>query len=149
MHNPNPMSNVATVLKNEIARVARKQVRAELEPLKKAAAQYRSAIAAMKRDLAALERQVRSMGSRVAKSSPAVVDDAQSDGTKRRFSAPRLAAHRARLGLSAADYGRLAGVSSLSIYRWESGQVRPRAQQIDALARVRSLGKREVVARLG
>jgi hypothetical protein len=37
--------NIASVLKEEIARVARKEVRSETENLKKASAQYRSEIA--------------------------------------------------------------------------------------------------------
>lgn len=67
---------------------------------------------------------------------------------KRRFSAQRLAKHRASLGLSAQDYGRLVGVSGQSIYKWEAGDVRPRATQIEALASVRALGKRAAAARL-
>ena len=53
------MANIASVLKAEIARVARKEVRAELEGLKKAIAQHRSAIAELRRELAALQRQLK------------------------------------------------------------------------------------------
>jgi DNA-binding transcriptional regulator YiaG len=65
-----------------------------------------------------------------------------------RFSARSVKAQRARLGLSAKDFGRLVGVSALSIYAWESGKSRPRKKQLPGLAAVRHLGKREARQRL-
>jgi DNA-binding transcriptional regulator YiaG len=58
------------------------------------------------------------------------------------------AALRARLGLSAKDFGRLVGVAGLTIYSWESGKSRPRQKQLAGLAAVRHLGKREAGKRL-
>ena len=65
-----------------------------------------------------------------------------------RFRADGLKSHRAKLGLSAADYGRLVGASELSVYNWESGKARPRTQQVAKLAAVRGIGKREAGRRL-
>ena len=53
-----------------------------------------------------------------------------------------------QLGLSAADYGRLVGVSALTIYNWESGKSRPRRAQFAAIVAVRGIGKREAADRL-
>ena len=50
------MPDIAAVLKEEIARLARKEVRSQTEGLKKASAQYRRDIAALKRQVAELER---------------------------------------------------------------------------------------------
>lgn len=139
------MPNIASVLKTEIARVARKEVRTEMDSLKKASTQYRSNIAGLKRQVAALERQLKQLSKGVKRQPPAVTEP--SDG-KIRYSAKRLADHRAKLGLSAKDYGTLIGVSALSIYKWEGGNVRPRDAQLRAIAAVRKLGKREAAARL-
>jgi transcriptional regulator with XRE-family HTH domain len=57
-------------------------------------------------------------------------------------------AQRERLGLSAADYAKLVGVSSLTIYNWEHGKTRPRAEQLAALVALRGIGKREALHRL-
>jgi DNA-binding transcriptional regulator YiaG len=57
-------------------------------------------------------------------------------------------AQRERLGLSAADYAKLVGVSSLTIYNWEQGKTRPRQEQLAALVAVRGIGKREAIKRL-
>jgi DNA-binding transcriptional regulator YiaG len=50
--------------------------------------------------------------------------------------------------LSAKDYGKLVGVSLLSIYNWEQGKSRPQKAQRVALAAVRGIGKREAMAKL-
>ena len=55
---------------------------------------------------------------------------------------------RARLGLSAADFGRLVSASGQSIYNWEAGKASPRATQQAAIAAVRGIGKREAAKRL-
>ncbi|MCY1231275.1 hypothetical protein D9M72_437170 [compost metagenome] len=143
------MPNIASILKAEISRVARKEVRAEIETLKKASAAHRASITELRRQVGALEKELR----RVAKGATRPTetpdsDDEASAGTKRRFSATRLAAHRARLGLSAATYGQLVSVSGQTIYHWEQGKARPRAAQLESLAAVRDLGAREIAERL-
>lgn len=140
------MPNIASVLKEEIARVARKGVRGETERLKSASSQYRSDIAALKRRIATLERQVRNLGKAGSKKSKG--DAEEETDSKLRFSAKGLAAKRRRLGFSAAEMGLLLGVSAQSVYKWEDGKARPRASQLPTIAEVRKLGKRAAVALL-
>jgi len=139
------MPNIASILKAEISRVARKEVRAEIESLKKTSALHRSSIAALRRQVGALEKELRRANQGSARRTRAdESDEAGESGPKRRFSATRLAAHRTKLGLSAAIYGKLVGVSGQTIYHWEQGKARPRAAQLESLASVRDLGRREV-----
>jgi DNA-binding XRE family transcriptional regulator len=141
------MPNIAALLKSEIVRVARKEIRAELRSLRKATGTYRSEIAELKRRLQALEQELR----RVVKAARTVApspDAPEEPGSETRFSAKGLASHRKRLGLSAADAGLLVGASGLSIYKWERGDARPRAKYLPALVAFRSLGKKEAAARL-
>jgi len=141
------MPNIGTVLKSEISRVSRKEARGETQGLKKSIAQYRSQIADLRRRMQALEQQVKRLGKAAARTAPASVEP-EEQGSHLRFSAKGLANHRKRLGLSAAAMARLLGVSALSVYKWESGKVRPRARQIEAIAALRGLGKRQVAERL-
>ena len=140
------MANIGTMLKQEISRLARREIRGQVEAVKKASAQYRRHIAALKRQVAKLEQQ---LGALLRRTLPR-----PSGGTDRpmpsnvRFVPKGLRAQRGRLGLSAADYGRLAGVSAQSIYNWEQGHAKPRAEQLAALAALRSIGKREARVRL-
>ena len=50
--------------------------------------------------------------------------------------------------MSASAYGRLVGVSGMTIYNWEQGKSRPKEPQLAALVAVRSIGKRDAKARL-
>ncbi|MBJ2157191.1 helix-turn-helix domain-containing protein [Variovorax sp. IB41] len=142
------MPNIASILKAEISRVARKEVRAEIDILKKASAQHRASIAALRRQVSALEKELRRAAKGAARRAPAddadQTDESGEAGPKRRFSATRLATHRGKLGLSAASYGKLVGVSGQTIYHWEQGKARPRAAQLQSLAAVRSLSKKDV-----
>lgn len=140
------MPNIATVLKEEIARVARKETRADTQPLKNASARYRSDIAALKRRIAALEKLVSRLGKAAAKTAPVAMADEQASSF--RFSASGLQAQRKRLGLSASEAGLLLGVSDQSVYKWENGKTRPRASQFASIAALRSLSKTQASARL-
>lgn len=142
------MSNLAAAIKSEISRLARKEVRSEIGALRKTVVQQRAHIAALRRQLEALERaskrSLRTSSSRAAK--PAAADE--DEDRSLRFRAAGLASHRKRLGLSASDFGRLLGVSGQSVYKWEAGEVKPRRSQLEAISTVRKLGKREALARL-
>jgi DNA-binding transcriptional regulator YiaG len=140
------LSNIASVLKEEIARLVRRELRGETESLKKASSRYRSEIAALKRRIEALEKQVSRLEGMVPKKAAPAVDEESE--TKLRFKPQGVRAQRTRLGLSAAAMGALVGVSAQTIYNWEAGTSRPRAGQLVVLAAVRKMGKREVKARL-
>jgi len=137
------MPNIASILKSEIARVARKEVRAETLQLKKAVSAYRSQIAMLKRRAQALEQQLRALGKRGSKAAPKPAGDDGEVPASFRFSAKGLKSHRRRLGLSAHDCGVLLGASGQSIYKWEDGKARPRAKHLPAIAALRNLGKKD------
>jgi len=140
------MPKIAAALREEIQRLARKELKAIIGPLKRHRAEDRSAIAALKREVAELKRNQAFLQKREARrleKAPAAKD---AEGV--RFSPKWLAADRARLGLSAKDYGTLVGVSMLTIYNWEKGKSKPRAPQLAAWAKVRGIGKREALKRL-
>lgn len=139
--------NIATALKSEICRVARKEVRAEVTALKTASSRYRSDIAELKRRIVQLERLVGQLNTGSRKKLAAVPEEDQ-PATVARYSARNLAALRRRLGLSAADLGRLLGVSGASIYLWEQGDIRPRSRNMPAIARVRAMTKKTALAHL-
>lgn len=137
------MPDIASVLKSEIARIARKEIRVEIDSLKKAVGTYRSEIAALKRRAQTLEQELK----RVQKSAPNPQAPAN-DGaaTKLRFSAKGLAKQRQRLGLSAEAVGLLVGASGQSVYNWEAGSARPRAAHLAAIAALRALSKTQAAA---
>jgi DNA-binding transcriptional regulator YiaG len=140
------MANLASLLNEKIRRVARREIRGQTQKTRRLTAQHRRDIAALKRQVVALARTVTFLEKQEQRlvASPPVPQEAKGV----RFSARSVKAQRARLGLSAKDFGRLVGVSALSIYAWESGKSRPRKKQLPGLAAVRHLGKREARQRL-
>ena len=134
------MPNVASVLKSEISRVARKEVRGETVALKKAVSAYRTEIAALKRRANAVEQLLRRLANGHSKASAS--PEVDQDISKFRFSAKGLASQRQRLGLSAEQCGLLLGASSQSVYNWEQGKTRPLARHLPAIATVRGMTKK-------
>ena len=137
------MPNLAVVFKTEISRIARKELRQETDPLRKALAQQRREIAHLKREIVALAKASRETSrtvKRVTASQPA------NEPRALRFSSKGLHGHRTRLGLSADDLGKLLGVSGQTIYNWEQGKTSPRDAQKAAIGSLRKMGKREAAA---
>jgi DNA-binding transcriptional regulator YiaG len=145
------MSSLGTFLKTEIARLSRREIRSQVEPVKKQSAIHRKHIAALKRQVVALERlvaQLRRGTVKAGRAAPAAAADDGEGAGNSRFSAKGFKTLRARLGLSAADVGKILGVSGQSVYNWEARKSVPRKSQLAALASLRGMGKREAQAKL-
>jgi len=140
------MPKIATMLKEEIVRLARKEVRRQTSVLRKMSAQYRRDIAEMKRRFSDLQRKVSPLEKQVLKGVSPQVPEAGAERV--RFTAKGLRSQRQRLGLSAANYGKLIGVTGQTVYSWESETSWPRKSQLASIASLRRLGKREALARL-
>jgi DNA-binding transcriptional regulator YiaG len=140
------MPNIAAVLKQDISRISRKEVRGLMRSLQKASAQFRRDIAALKRQ----DSQLKAVITRLERSNRASVQPKTNgaDTEKVRFTVRSVKSQRERLGISAADYGSLIGVSAATVYKWEHGTSKPRRAQLSSLAALRSLGKREARRRL-
>lgn len=143
------MANLAAVLKSEVTRLARKELRAETDALKKTVAGQRAEIAALKRRTTELEKSLNALTRLANKAGRGAQSTPEDAGTGSfRFRAAGMASNRKRLGLSAEDFGLLVGASGQSVYLWESGKMKPRQPNIAAIAALRGVGKREVVKRL-
>lgn len=139
------MPNIATILKAEITRLARKEVKSQVNSTRRINTQQRSDLADLKRRVQELERVVARLTKGAKKPAAPTSEDAMS---VTRFTAKGLASQRRRLGLSAEDFGRLVGASALSVYKWEGGKAKPRAKFMPAIAAVRTMGKKEAAKRL-
>jgi DNA-binding transcriptional regulator YiaG len=146
------MPNIASVLKAEISRIARKEGRLAADALRTAMSAQRSEVAALKRRVqeleTALKASARTSGRAQAAKPSANSASRDKDFGGLRFRAAGMAANRKRLGLSAEDFGLLVGATGQSVYSWESGKSKPRANSLAAIAALRGVGKREVAARL-
>ena len=139
------MPNVGQVLKSEISRLSKKEVRAHVGPVQSATRAHRKQLAALKKQVQQLERQIAAL----RRASAAKVPPAEGEvDTKLRFSAKGLRSLRNRLGLSAEEFGLLIEVSGQTVYNWENGKTVPRPAQLPGIAALRTVGKKEARTRL-
>jgi DNA-binding transcriptional regulator YiaG len=140
------MPNVNAVLNEQIRRLARREIKTNTRTIKKTTGHYRHDIATLKRQVSQLFKQVGLLQKQVPTEPQAPPADVIQ---KSRLRIDGLKARRTRLGLSAKDYGKLLGVSGLTIYNWEAGKSKPRRSQLPMIVAARDLGKREAMRRLG
>lgn len=141
------MPNIATVLKEEITRLARKELRQHTDPLRAQVAAQRKAIVALKQEVDRLRREVVKLGKGAAKIAPAKADAGPS-GRQSRYSGALLRKLRERLGLSRDAFAPLLGASPQAVYNWEHTDTRPRQEFLDKIALIRGLDKAQVMALL-
>ena len=114
----------------------------------------RKPIAALRRDVSELKRQVAELkrllravqkGGQPRAATVAVPDAEAVKPSRIRPTGPMVRKLRAKMGLTQAEFAKLAGVSSLTISKWESaeGRIMLRNRTLAAFAGVRKMGKRE------
>ncbi len=137
------MPNVAQVLREEITRLARKEVRTEYDPLRKQVRTLRQTVKGQQETIAKLEKALDKMVT-LSSDTSASLYAPEEEETRARVTAASIKRHRNRLNLSQAELGTLLDVSTNTIVRWEAGTSRPRVQHRAALIKMRDLGRREV-----
>jgi DNA-binding transcriptional regulator YiaG len=138
------MPNITSALNQHIRQLARRELKGSIVEANKRSAEHRRSIAALKREVTTLRRELATL----KKFAPKAPEMPKADLGKARLRIDGLKAHRTRLGLSANDYGKLIGVSGLTIYNWESKKSKPRRSQLGGIVAVRGIGKREAMKRL-
>ena len=145
------MPDVARVLREEVQRLAKRQVKAGLAPIKHDTVRLKKHVADLRREVTALTRTSRELLARVT----AVLTTKEAEVATERAATLRptsksLARLRRRLGLTQVEFGRLLGVSGQAVLNWETkgGRVRMRSANLAALAGIQKIGKREARRRL-
>jgi len=145
------MPDIGKVLKQEIARLARKQAKAQIADVKRDAVRLKKSVAELKRQVSALTRENRRLAQEVmpvvrSQTAAAVAKTAPT----MRITSRTVRTLRRKLGLSQANLAALLGVTSQSVVNWEGGKgrLRLRSRTLTALASVRDIGRREAKRRL-
>lgn len=144
------MPNVAKVLKEEIARVARKEIKLAIARIAKPTAKSRRTQAELKRRLAALEKQSKVLAAALGKVTAVQPVRAAEEDKKIRVTAKGMRSLRRKLRLSQAEFGKLLSVSEQAVYMWErrNGAIRVRDTTRANLMAIRDFGAREARQRL-
>ena len=150
------MPDIRQVLRDEIQRLARKEVRDALAGLQRESRELRKTIAELRRRLAVLEKAggPASVSRRSAAAAPSLDDgpnaSVDESALGARISSKMIKRMRERLDLTQAALATLLGVSAQTVYQWErkNGPLQLRGRTRAAVVEVRSLGKREAMRRL-
>lgn len=144
------MANVMSVLKSEISRLARKEAKQVVAPIKKASANYRGLIAGLRKQLDALQNEVAALRRAAPKAEKALA--AQEPQGRFWITGKGVKALRKRLGLTQALFGKLAGVSVPTIVNWEAAKGKAPIRRKTSIARmqqIRGLRKRQLAEMMG
>lgn len=143
------VSSIMKELKTEISRLARKEINKELAPVKRVNAAQRGLIADLRRQVAALQKDVVGLRKAVPSVEVPVPTKAGEGDAAGRFwiTGKGVRTLRKRLGLTQAQFGKLAGVSGQTVVNWEAtkGKIALRRKDTPAkLKEIRALNKRAV-----
>ena len=157
------MPTLAALLKEEISKIAHKEVQDQVRELKKTVREQRDAIARLEKQIGPakaktkVKAKAKTKTKAKAKAEPAAAKPAAKVSkapTVDKRKQPRIAPntikkHRKRLKLSQADLGKFLNVSTNTVLRWEAGASKPRGKHLPELAKLRSISLRELKNQLG
>ena len=142
------MPNIMTALKSEISRLARKEAKSVVAPVKKASANYRGLIAGLRKQIDALQNEVAALKRSVPKAEKALA------AAQGRFwiTGKGVKTLRKKLGLTQVLFGKLVGVSLPTVGNWEGADGKVDIRRKATVARlqaVRGMGKKQAAEIVG
>lgn len=137
------MAKLETVIKEAIARGARRQVRVVITPLRREVVRLRKKMTVLQATVTTLRRNAVGW-KRFMEAAPAIPTVSEEDAKAARLSPRLIESLRRRLGLSQTALARLVGVSSTAVAHWVAGDSMPTGQNRITLVALRRVGKREV-----
>ncbi len=137
------MGKMEETLKAEIARLARKEIRATVGPLSKNVRDLKRTVSRLAREVGRLEKVATQETQRQAAEKGQL--RASEDAVKvARISARTIKNLRKKLGVSQEKFAALLDVSPAAVAFWEQGRAKPRGKNKAALVALRELGRRDV-----
>ena len=135
-------------LKVEIARLSRKEIHRELEPARKILASQRGLIADLRRQVMALQGEVKELKKAVP--TPEIpLPAAGAEGARFWITGAGMKSMRKRLRLTQAEFGLLAGVTPQAVVSWEKVKGKVPLRRKDTRAKmmgIRALNKKSARA---
>ena len=142
--------SIMNELKMEITRLSRKEIKKELEPIKRVNAAQRGLIANLRRDVTVLQKEVARFQKATGKVVPAATEVEDAKGFW--MSGKGVRSLRKRLGITQIELSKLAEVSHQSIVRWEkaTGKIPFRKKETPGrMQQIRAMDKRTAWEAIG
>ena len=137
------MAKMEEVLRAEIARLAKKELRTVIDPLSRDVRTLKRTVSRLAKVISRLERAANLKADRLT------VEREDLKASKEEVKASRISGRvirnlRKKLGISQQKLAVLVGVSPGAVALWEQGHTRPRGTNKEALVALRKLGRRDV-----
>ena len=145
------MPNVMKVLKDEIARIGRRETKAMLIPLLRRAVKAERSVSDLRKRVALLEKKTHSRWAERGQTRGVPSEAATGREVERAWiSGKGIKSLRKRWGISHVDFAKLIGVTDQAVYNWEkkTGALRLRETTRAALFAIRHIGAKEAKRRL-
>jgi DNA-binding transcriptional regulator YiaG len=136
------MGKVEGVIKSEIVRLARREMRQNFVPLNRDVRSMKTTISQLRKAVSGLQRFV-AQQEKAMKAQKTVLEAPPEEVKKARFSPRLMKTLRKRLGVTQREMAALAGVTVGAIYQWEKGIFEPRGEKKRVLVALRKLRRRE------
>ncbi len=137
------MGKVEAIIKSEIVRLAKREIRKISVPLGQDVWSLKSAVSQLRKTVLALERFA-ALQKKELEKKKIPLEATQEEVKISRFSPRLIRSLRGQLGITQNELAVLAGVTVGAIHQWESGMFRPREEKKGLLVALRKLGRREV-----
>ena len=137
------MGKVESIIKSEIIRLAKGEMRKVSIPLGRDVRLLKNTVSQLRKSVLSLERFAAHQQKELSKREIRL--EAQPEEIKQsRFSPRLLQSLRKRLGITQKELAILAGVSLGAAHLWETGKFRPKENKMGVLVALRKLNRREV-----
>jgi DNA-binding transcriptional regulator YiaG len=137
------MGKVEGIIKSEIVRLAKREIRKISVPLGRDVRSLKSVVSQIRKTVMALERFATHQQKELSRTKTPL--EATPEEIKiSRFSPRLIRSLRNRLGITQKELAILAGVTVGAIHQWESGMFKPKGTKKEVIVALRKLGRREV-----
>ena len=137
------MGKIENIVKSEIQRLAKREVRAVFFPLRREVYRMKGALSHLSKNFNAVQRSVWEQ-MRNDESKKLKLEASLEEAKASRITPERIRSLRQRLGISQKDLAVLVGVSMGAVASWEKGKFHPNLNKKTTLVAIRKLRKRDI-----
>lgn len=138
------MGKIEAVLRSEIARLAKKEIRTACQPMAREVRRLKRTVREISKAVRSFVGVAKEVEARRAAERPTRLQAEPAEVEKARISGGLVKKLRKRLGLSQAELAKLMSVSSAAVAFWEQCRTRPTQEKKAGLVALRKLGRRDV-----
>jgi len=136
------MAKIESIIKSEIVRLAKHEVRSVYRPIKKEVWALRLKLSNLLKNFTVLDRFAKEATK--GKGTEPKLEASPEEVKASRLTPQRIAGLRKKLGISQRELGVLVGATTGAILSWEKGKFKPQGEKKAALVALRKIRKRDV-----